>query len=284
VKIRCKKLLLVALAVLGVALFGTTQVLFAETDSPTAEPPVATPSNPFAGVTIPTGPELSLTRIEEIASVQAQESGTPNPSMSLGRGSLDAAMRTINNTTTFPESRNPEFPGLRAMLEVPVYLVIMQGSFTLHDALVPPGDHQEPVGSVLDLVIDAHTGQVVGRALPTPEQQQEQEAVSIAGAASAKGFIAVHKVRGVIAGTLYASGGPPRRVGKGPHGAPHFPVIVTQGSRVIARTTTTERGGFKIVVRPGHYGIAGKVGFCPAKKVVVRAWKETRTTIFCTVE
>jgi hypothetical protein len=271
IKLRRRLMLVVVLGCL--ALFGVSQAFSAIAGTS----PATTAGDPFAGYEAPTGPELPLEKIVAIADARSDEAGTPNPPMRAGKGSLEAAMRTIDRSSNLPEQTSP---GYRAMLATPVYLVVMQGHFALNDAHVPPGDGI-PTGSVLDLVIDAHTGAVIGRALPTPEQQQQNEALPLTGVA-ARSFIAVHSVTGRIAGRLYVSGGP-ARAGSGPHPGDHFAVIVTRGSRTVAKTTTTRQGTFSIHIRPGRYGIVGQIGGCKRTRVVVRVGKTARATLYCSL-
>jgi hypothetical protein len=54
--------------------------------------------------------------------------------------------------------------GERAAMEAPVYLIELYGTFTLADARVPQGE-AAPQGTVLRLIVDAHTGAIEGRSL-----------------------------------------------------------------------------------------------------------------------
>jgi hypothetical protein len=268
---KTKRRLVAVMVLAGVALFVGVQVL-----SASAGPSQATAADPFAGYVTPSGPDIPLEKVVALADARSAEAGQPDPPMSEGKGTLEAAMRTIDRSTNLTEQTSR---GYRAMLATPVDLVVMQGHFTLGDALVPAG-RPAPTGSVLDLVIDSHTGAVIGRALPTAEQQQEQnQGVPLAGIAS-RGLIAVHKVTGVIAGRLYVSGGPPR-AGHGVHPADRFTVVVTRGTRTLAKTITTRRGAFSIHIAPGRYELAGEPGACRAKKVVVKAGRTTRARLYC---
>lgn len=267
---KTKRRLVVVMVLAGVALFVGVQVL-----SASAGPSQATAADPFAGYVTPSGPDIPLEKVVALADARSAEAGQPDPPMSEGKGTLEAAMRTIDRSTNLTEQTSR---GYRAMLATPVDLVVMQGHFTLGDALVPAG-RPTPTGSVLDLVIDSHTGAVIGRALPTPEQQQQSEGVPLASIAS-RGLIALHRVTGVIAGRLYVSGGRPH-AGQGLHPADRFAVVVTRGTRTLAKTTTTRRGAFSIHIAPGRYELAGEPGACRAKKVVVKAGRTTRARLYC---
>jgi hypothetical protein len=269
---KTKRRLVVVMVLAGAALFAAVQVL-----SASAGPSQATPADPFAGYVTPSGPDIPLERVVALADARSAEAGQPDPPMSEGKGTLEAAMRTIDRSTNLTEQTSR---GYRAMLATPVDLVVMQGRFTLGDALVPAG-RPMPTGSVLDLVIDSHTGAVIGRALPTPEQQQQNESVPLASIAS-RGLIAVHKVTGVIAGRLYASGGP-ARAGHGLRPGDRFAVVVTRGARTLAKTTTTRLGAFRIQIAPGRYELVGRTGRCKATKVVVKSGKTTHATLYCSL-
>jgi hypothetical protein len=54
--------------------------------------------------------------------------------------------------------------GERAAMEAPVYIIEMQGNFALADARVRQGE-SAPQGTVLRLLVDAHTGELEGRSL-----------------------------------------------------------------------------------------------------------------------
>jgi hypothetical protein len=263
---------MMVVTLVGLALLGATQALSASAGTAPATPA----HQPFAGYVTPSGPELSTETIEGIARENAKDAGEPNPSaMSVGKGSLEEAMRTVDPSTVIPESPSA---GYRAMLATPVDLVVMHGQFTLSDASVPRGD-RAPTGSVLDLTIDSHSGVVIGRALPA---SQPEGGIPLATIASRK------VATGVITGHLYLSGGPHflQRRYPGRHAAGNAGVVVTNDShKVLARTTTTEGGAFSIRIRPGSYLVAGTASAsCTAEKVVIRAKKKIHTTIFCAIK
>jgi hypothetical protein len=266
---RIRRRLTVVIMLGASAVFGATQVFGA---SPEANPVVRSP-DPFAGVVVPSGPELTREQIVSIAEHASTQAGEPNPSISMGHGTLEAAMRTIDPSSQFPESTSP---GYRAMFAMPVFLVALHGHFTLTDALVRRGSPM-PSGTVLDLVIDAHTGAVTGRALPTLEEQQQGEAAPLARVASRSSFIVVHALRGLIVGHLYLSGGRRGSVVPGNRVA----VIVRHGSRTVARAITSRHGAFRVSIKAGSYRVAGTYGGCVANKVVVRAGKTTHTRLIC---
>jgi hypothetical protein len=121
---------------------------------------------PFAAyLTAPTT-KVSSAKILEVAQAEASRAGDANATMSIGSGTLADAMVSIDSSTKLPTTSEP---GEEAMFATPVSLVVMHGSFKLVDAPVPTGD-KAPAGNVLDLVINEHTGDVMGRALPSPAQ------------------------------------------------------------------------------------------------------------------
>ncbi len=206
---------------------------------------------------------------------RSDEAGEPSPAeVRMGRGTLEDAMRTIDPSTTMPETPSPRF---RRMLATPVVLVVMHGHFTLNDARVPPG-YPAPTGAVLDLVIDAHTGGVIGRALPITQQQGGLPLASVASWKAA---------RGVIVGRLYVAGGPPSRSRghRGPIPSAGSGVVVTNISgKVVARTMTAKSGRFRIRIKPGRYLVAGTLsGLCKRNAVTVRAGKQTSTRLSCSI-
>jgi hypothetical protein len=106
------------------------------------------PPGPFQSVTLPPGPEMPLSQIEGIARNEAGQAGEPSPAMSVGRGTLAAAMRMIDPSTTFPEATGQ----IGSMLSEQVVLVVMHGSFRLSIGTRLPKGGGVAVGSVLDLV------------------------------------------------------------------------------------------------------------------------------------
>ncbi|MFI4977205.1 MAG: hypothetical protein ACHQC8_00785 [Solirubrobacterales bacterium] len=275
------KRLLLAVTVVAGAIAGATQLSAASSPAP---------AKAFASVLIPSGPELSVTRVEEIAQTQAGQAGDVGPSMSLGKGTLEQAMRSIDPSTTFPEAGTSTETGaqIRKMLSEPVALVVMQGQFTLTNARVRKGA-PPPTGSVLDLVVDSHTGAVVGRALPIRQEVPIQEGGALVSAVS-RGRIAVHSVMGVISGRLLVGGGPLRRGGPAVTGGSHWRVTVSHGSRVVAKLVTNRKGAFAVHVPAGSYTVAGLLpagtpcGIPQATKhVVVRAGKKTEVQLTCSI-
>ncbi len=302
---RVRLMLVASVAVLaGIAV---TQVISASAGTGAASaPPVA---NPFAAYVPPSGPELPLATILGTARSTSERADVPSPSaVSVAQGTLREAMLSVNPEVTLPTAPGG---GQEAWLNSTVDLVSMRGSFTLHDAHVPHGD-PAPTGSVLDLVIDAHTGEIVGRALTATEPGMqrldllpaESSGAGIASATSTskgatgplKGRIGLTAGRysvaghaGVIAGRLYAAGGPAPGRSRPAQG---FGVLVVRAgsplshAHPLAATKTGVGGWFAIHVGPGSYLLAGELPsgqFCPARRVLVRAGQSTRATLICSV-
>lgn len=253
--------LLPAMMVIGGVIAGGTQILSASATSPPAV-------EPFARIVVPSGPELPLERIQEIARAHSEQAGELRPSMSVGKGTLEDAMRSIDPSTSFPETS----VGIRKMLSEPVVLVVMHGNFTLNDAHVRKGE-PAPTGSVLDLVIDSHTGGVVGRALPIQQEAGGLPLATVASVGAAR--------TGVLAGHLSVGGGPLCCRARGRSGKQG--VLIT-GRRFAARITTSSDGAFRVRLRPGRYVVRGLIsGLCPPVGVVVRAGKRTRAKLICSI-
>ena len=60
-------------------------------------------------------------------------------------------------------------------------------------------------------------------------------------------------------------------------------MLLRKGSRVVKRLKTSERGTFRFSAAPGRYSIAGGVGFCPWKKVLVSPGKRVNVALFCSI-
>jgi hypothetical protein len=273
-----KNLLLAALAIAG-GIVGATQM------SAAASSPA--PASPLISVQVPTGPELPPERVLEIAQAEALRAGDADPSTSLGNGTLAQAMRAIDPSTTFPEAPTSNETGIqiRKILSEPVVLVVMEGSFTLSNAHVRPGAG-EPTGSILDLVIDSHSGAVVGRALPIRQEVPVQGSRAVVG--GARGRIAVRSVVGTIRGRLLVGGGPARLSNL--RGASHWRVVVSRSRRIVARLVTDGSGGFAARVPAGHYTVSGRLpagtpcGTPQATRyVLVRAGMRTDTHLTCSI-
>jgi hypothetical protein len=260
-----RRRLFAAVLALGALLVGGTQILSASASSDSQ------PTDPLASVVIPSGPELPLEDVLEIARAESVSAGEPAPSaVSAGKGTLENAMRSIDPTTSFPEAD----AGVRKMLGAEVVLVVMHGNFTLADAHLRKGA-PPPTGTVLDLVIDAHTGDVIGRALPI---EQSSAAIPLASVASVR-----MPTTGALTGEVLLSGGPRPRAGN-PASRPAlgYTVRVRRGRRLEKRVVTSSRG-FRVQLSPGTYKVEGSQGICKPLTVAIRRGRTSRVTLRCSI-
>src|ERR1700728_2079424 len=240
---RNRRLILAVLAACSIV--GASQALSASAGTSSSPP---NPS-PFAAYLTPPATTLSPEEIVAIARSESARAGELNPTISISKGSFENAMRSVDPSTIIPETSEP---GEQAMFATPVSLVVMHGAFTLQDAHVRHGV-KAPIGSVLDLIIDEHTGAVMGRALPSPSDLAASLPLASTSSTKAKD--------GIIVGSVGAGGGPPHR---GRYrikwSVPHTAVVVMSLKHVILLTTMTDgKGLFSIRIRPGHYLVTSNI-------------------------
>ncbi len=109
---------------------------------------------------VQTGPELSLSEVQKIALKYAGLAQEPSPStISVSQGSF-ADAQAIMESSIGGQAPSGKVP----WSDSSVYLVVMHGSFTLDDVPTPP-ERKSPAGTVMGLILDAHTGFRVGRSL-----------------------------------------------------------------------------------------------------------------------
>lgn len=267
---------LIVTAILGSMAFAGSQIAGASSSAPEQS---NVPPDPFGSYVTSTGPELAQEQVLAIAEKQAQQAGEPNPGLSIGTGTLEAAMRTINPLFNLPEPS--ESPGYAAMLQSSVYLVSMTGQFKLTDAHLPRGA-SAPTGAMLDLVIDAHTGGVVGRALPTPEQQAQTDGIQRQAVVAGHTIIRLRGITGTITGVMRIAGGPRRTAQAGVRTASHA-VVTARHPQVTVRTVTNAKGVFTLHVFPGGYRVSGSQAGCVPAVVRVRAYRVTRVNLLCSI-
>jgi hypothetical protein len=244
--------------------FGGLQILSASATNSTQST-----ASPFATTEPPSGPELSLERIEGIAQEVSERAREPHPSMKVGEGTLEDAMRTIDPTTTFPETGQ----AVRNMLKESIVLAVLHGHFVVNDAHVRKGA-PPPEGTVMDLVIDRHTGAVVGRALPAQEAEGGLPLATVASAPRT----------GLLVGRLGVGGGPLKRHGRRSATPPTGLTVLITGRHFSRKVVTASNGTFRARLKLGSYTVRGLVGgLCPSVNVLIKAGKQTRTTVLCSI-
>jgi hypothetical protein len=271
---------LIASAILGCVAVSSASQVFGASPGPGISPGSNTAvasSDPFGSYVAAAGPEIPQSQILASATTAAQRAGDQSPGVSIGSGTLEAAMRTVDSSFARPEPGRSQ--GYSALMNSSVDLVAMTGQFTLLDARVPIGA-AAPKGNVLDLIIDAHTGALIGRALPTPEAQLAQAGIGPTAVAS-RVRIALHAVTGTVSGQLFLSGGPPSSGGTRP--GDRFRVVATAGSHTVGSTRTGSKGRFTLRLRPGSYVVSGAGADCLKKPVRVRSGKTTNVKLACSI-
>jgi hypothetical protein len=148
------RILIMLVCLVALACAGATRALSDQGSGAAGSEPAPVEYQP------PAGPELTTEQVAKIAHAQAQENGDPSPTaVTQVSGTLGRALEVMA-----PEVGVPSGPGGMAEMDSHAMLLVMHGDFTLNAARVPRG-HAAPAGSVLSVVIDAHTGLVEGRAL-----------------------------------------------------------------------------------------------------------------------
>ncbi len=149
---------------LALAAVGATETYAASNGSTAA--PVEEQQPGALEYTAPQGPLLTDAQVGEIADREAAGAEDASPS---DVRAVDASLKSalaIDPHNVVPSAPDP---GVAALEASAVVVVSMHGSFTLTNGRVPPGE-PAPTGSVLTLILDAHTGQMEGRALTDEEE------------------------------------------------------------------------------------------------------------------
>lgn len=116
--------------------------------------------------TAPQGPLLTDAQVREVADREAADAEDASPS---DVRAVDVSLKSALAIDPHNVVPSPPDPGVAALEASTVVVVSMHGSFTLNNGRVPPGK-PAPTGSVLTLILDAHTGQMEGRALTDEEE------------------------------------------------------------------------------------------------------------------
>ena len=121
---------------------------------------VAQPAPAESGYTAPSGALLTDRGLEELADSTAQEDGghALTGTVQTVQASLKSAITKIDPSSTSVAAASV---GYTNWLDSTVDLMVLHGNFTLADA-PRPVEAAPPAGKVLDLIVDAHTGAVIG--------------------------------------------------------------------------------------------------------------------------
>ena len=152
------------LAVLLALMAGGATETFAS-DSTPGTAPAEEPHAEAPEYRPPEGPLLTDTQIDGIAHREAAIAHEQSPS---AIRAVDAPLKSaveIDPHNVMPAAPDP---GMAALEASTVVVVSMHGSFTLNNARVP-GGRDAPTGSVLMLILDAHTGQLEARGISDEE-------------------------------------------------------------------------------------------------------------------
>lgn len=113
--------------------------------------------SPAGGFHQSTAPPLSASDLAAIAAAAASRAGDPNADVQGATRvdtSLESAMQAVDPRTEMPTSMSD---GYRNLLNSSTSLLVLHGNFSLSTAPKPPSANA-PSGSVLEIVVDDHTG------------------------------------------------------------------------------------------------------------------------------
>lgn len=121
------------------------------------------------GYQAPTGPLVGVQAVLAIAPTAAKNAGDPAAT------GIAAVQTTVAKglAAMSPSYQGPTgaSPGLAAYMNNPAYLVVMHGHFALPTSSLPSGG-AHPTGTVLEVLIDAHSGHAeslsLSKAVATP--------------------------------------------------------------------------------------------------------------------
>jgi hypothetical protein len=142
-------------------------------------PPVPTAPTPEHDYVAPTGTTLPADNLRALAmTVAARQADDSSPSsIGLLSGTLRQAAEAIDPQFTAPPSTSA---GITKWYQSQVDVLVLHGHFTLPTAPRPSGV-SAPTGTVLTLVVDAHTGAIDGERL----DDQDSAGLNQLGAADA---------------------------------------------------------------------------------------------------
>ncbi|MBA3808531.1 MAG: hypothetical protein H0X28_09095 [Solirubrobacterales bacterium] len=151
---------LATIALVATAVLGVTQTFASAGTSgtPVGEGPHQAEAPKYEA---PKGPVLADTQVTSIARQVASLAHVSAPSEVRA---VDTSLRSAMEVDPHNVLPSAPDPGMAALEASEVVVVTMRGDFVLDNARVPQGQ-PAPTGSVLTLILDAHTGQVEGRAV-----------------------------------------------------------------------------------------------------------------------
>jgi hypothetical protein len=259
---------------------------------------IATASNPttehmnqenvFAGYVAPTGPELELSKVQGIALTRASWAQDTEPTdTQAAQGTFEQVRHVMDPqlVTSAPTSAGEE-----AYLHSQALLVVMHGQFTLDDAPVPKGQ-PSPTGSVMELIVNAHTGFVEGVYLGEHEPSALSSLGSVIDLQNPMAQSAtVHRSATVRPTTIsvhvYVAGGPERVARRGPHPARGLMVNVGRANGTMISTRTNRHGVVSFRVRSGHYLVTASFQLgqkCASARTVVQTGQTRNIQLYCSI-
>jgi hypothetical protein len=259
------------------------------------------PQDPSGNYEGPTGPELSLEAVNQIALRLALNANEPNPTdVAASRGSFAAAQAVMDPYSASPST--PTDPELAAWLDSSAFLVVMHGRFT--PPMPHPSGYAAPSGTAMGLIIDAHTGFIEGRYVGSyvPDLSKLGTVVQLGNQPIAEAATTRHfqkrktTFRSAIVGRVLVGGGKhPHNGIQRSHAAPGYLVFVTGPSgnirrskvKIILTTRTKADGSFSIPIKPGRYQVGSKFPsgqYCSISTVTVRAGRHPYVGIGCSAK
>ena len=216
-----------------------------------SQAPASPTGERFTNYTAPTGPELSPQEAAAKAVQRVLDTEREGHPAAIS-GVIEVAHSTEAVAAAVQEGLAPadaQTVGSDAeqteIHQAPAYLVVMHGQFALN-VPKPPGK-PGPRGTVLSMVVDAHTGWVVALQLggETPKTSDLGPVTSVPVEATAVAARFVNPRSGVLSGSVTAG----RKVGA------HWRTTVRAAGFKRSKRTGAQ-GGFSYVLAPGRYRVS----------------------------
>jgi hypothetical protein len=271
---------LIALTVLAICAAAAGVSLASHDTSAANSQEVAGGEERFTNYVQPTGPEITPQVAAEKAIQHVYDTEGPD-----ARASIAATVEVAHSTEAVAAAVQEGVPPAEAqtvgsdaeqteLRQSTVYLVVMRGAFA---PLVPtPRGKSGPTGNIFSMIVDAHTGFVLGLQLGGAAPRMAElgpvtlltvDAPSIASAAVRA------STKGMLLGTVYR--------GKAP--AVGWRTVVRSGNHKVTRRTSS-RGGFFFELQPGTYTLSayrpsGKL--CGRRTETIKRRHNTFVTLQC---